>query len=110
MVTQPDANTERGHGHRPPIVDKDVTTVQRRAALLTTMPYEIPVDEATTGKFTEGRYPESSVGKTGPLAIQPTCPMSHKDLWQPYVLGMCRRRSRSGYLLERCIPCPLFSR
>jgi protease PrsW len=33
------------------------------------------------------RYLERSVGKTGLLAIQPMLHMSHKDLWQLYVLG-----------------------
>ena len=48
---------------------------------------EVPVDEATQAKFTELRYLESSIGKTGLLAIQPMCHMSHKDLWQLYMLG-----------------------
>jgi len=49
--------------------------------------FEVPVDEATKAKFTEMRYLESSIGKTGLLAIQPMCHMSHKDLWQLYMLG-----------------------
>jgi RsiW-degrading membrane proteinase PrsW (M82 family) len=49
--------------------------------------FEVPVDEATRAKFTEMRYLESSIGKTGLLAIQPMCHMSHKDLWQLYMLG-----------------------
>jgi protease PrsW len=48
---------------------------------------EVPVDEATQAKFTEMRYLESSIGKTGLMAIQPMCHMSHKDLWQLYMLG-----------------------
>ena len=49
--------------------------------------FEVPIDEATKAKFTEMRYLESSIGKTGLLAIQPMCHMSHKDLWQLYMLG-----------------------
>jgi len=49
--------------------------------------FAAPVDEATKAKFTEMRYLESSIGKTGLLAIQPMCHMSHKDLWQLYMLG-----------------------
>ena len=49
--------------------------------------FDVGVDEATKAKFTEMRYLESSIGKTGLLAIQPMCHMSHKDLWQLYMLG-----------------------
>ena len=49
--------------------------------------FEVPVDEATQAKFAEMRYLEGSIGKTGLLAIQPMCHMSHKDLWQLYMLG-----------------------
>jgi RsiW-degrading membrane proteinase PrsW (M82 family) len=49
--------------------------------------FDAPVDEATKAKFAEMRYLESSIGKTGLLAIQPMCHMSHKDLWQLYMLG-----------------------
>jgi hypothetical protein len=28
-----------------------------------------------------------NIGTAGPLAIQPMCHMSHKDLWQLYMLG-----------------------
>jgi len=49
--------------------------------------FDIDVDEATKAKFAEMRYLESSIGKTGMLAIQPMCHMSHKDLWQLYMLG-----------------------
>ncbi len=49
--------------------------------------FDTPVDEATKAKFAEMRYLESSIGKTGLLAIQPMCHMSHKDLWQLYMLG-----------------------
>jgi protease PrsW len=49
--------------------------------------FEVPVDEATQAKFAEMRYLEASIGRTGLLAIQPMCHMSHKDLWQLYMLG-----------------------
>ena len=49
--------------------------------------FDVDVDDATKAKFTEMRYLESSIGKTGLMAIQPMCHMSHKDLWQLYMLG-----------------------
>ena len=49
--------------------------------------FEVPVDEATREKFTELEYLEKSVGKTGLLAMRPLLHMSHKDLWQLYMLG-----------------------
>ena len=49
--------------------------------------FEVPVDEATREKFAEMRYLEKSIGRTGLLAMQPLMRMSHKDLWQLYMLG-----------------------
>src|SRR5450759_2683205 len=49
--------------------------------------FAVSVDEETHAKFNEMRYLESSIGKTGLLAIQPMCHMSHRDLWQLYMLG-----------------------
>ncbi len=49
--------------------------------------FEVPVDEATRAKFAELAYLEGSIGRTGLLAIQPMCHLSHKDLWQLYMLG-----------------------
>ncbi|OGA15762.1 MAG: hypothetical protein A3I63_05210 [Betaproteobacteria bacterium RIFCSPLOWO2_02_FULL_66_14] len=49
--------------------------------------FEVPVDEATRERFAELRYLEDSIGRTGRLAIQPMLHMSHKDLWQLYMLG-----------------------
>ena len=49
--------------------------------------FEVPVDEETRAKFIEMRYLESSIGKTGLLAIQPMCHMNHRELWQLYMLG-----------------------
>jgi len=48
--------------------------------------FEVSVDEETQAKFEEMRYLESSIGTTGLLAIQPMCHMSHRDLWQLYML------------------------
>ena len=49
--------------------------------------FEVPVDEATREKFAEMRYLEKSIGRTGVLALQPMLHMSHKELWQLYMLG-----------------------
>lgn len=49
--------------------------------------FDVPIDEDTQAKFVEIRYLESSIGKTGLLALQPMCHMSHRDLWQLYMLG-----------------------
>src|SRR5258706_11977200 len=48
--------------------------------------FYVPVDEATREKFSEMRYLETIIGKTGLLAIQPMLHMSHKDLWQLHML------------------------
>jgi len=44
--------------------------------------FEVPPDAETKAKFTELRYLEGSIGKTGLLALHPLLHMSHKDLWQ----------------------------
>ena len=49
--------------------------------------FEVPVDDATREKFTEMRYLEGSIGRTGIIALQPMLRMSRKDLWQLYMLG-----------------------
>ena len=49
--------------------------------------FEVPVDAATREKFVEMRYLEKSIGRTGLLALHPMLRMSHKDLWQLYMLG-----------------------
>lgn len=48
--------------------------------------FDVPVDEATREKFAEMRYLEKSIGPTGRKALQPMLHMSHKDLWQLYML------------------------
>jgi RsiW-degrading membrane proteinase PrsW (M82 family) len=48
--------------------------------------FKAPVDEETRAKFAEMRYLKDSIGKTGLLAIHPMLHMSHKDLWQLYML------------------------
>ena len=68
--------------------------------------FEVPVDEATQAKFAELAYLETSIGRTGLLAIQPMCHMSHKDLWQLYMLGsdgwpQCVGRLRRGQVCCR---------
>jgi RsiW-degrading membrane proteinase PrsW (M82 family) len=49
--------------------------------------FEVPVDEPTREKFAEMRYLEKSIGATGRRALSPMLHMSHKDLWQLYMLG-----------------------
>ncbi len=49
--------------------------------------FEVPIDEETRAKFTELRYLERSIGRTGLLAVHPLLHMSHKDLWQLYMIG-----------------------
>ena len=49
--------------------------------------FEVPIDEPTRAKFAEMEYLESTIGKTGLLAIKPMLHISHKDLMQIYVLG-----------------------
>ena len=49
--------------------------------------FEVPIDEPTREKFTEMRYLEKSIGATGRRALSPMLHMSHKDLWQLYMLG-----------------------
>ena len=49
--------------------------------------FDMPVDDATRDKFAELDYLESSIGKTGLLALKPMLHMSHRDLWQLHMLG-----------------------
>jgi RsiW-degrading membrane proteinase PrsW (M82 family) len=49
--------------------------------------FEVPIDAATREKFLEMDYLRGSIGPTGLLALQPMLPMSHKELWQLYMLG-----------------------
>jgi hypothetical protein len=49
--------------------------------------FEVPLDDGTREKFDEMQYLEKSIGRTGLLAIQPVLRMSHKELWQLYMLG-----------------------
>ena len=48
--------------------------------------FNVPIDEATREKFAEMTYLEKSIGPTGRRALQPMLHMSHKDLWQLYML------------------------
>jgi hypothetical protein len=49
--------------------------------------FDVPIDDETRAKFEEMRYLERSIGRTGLIALQPVLHMSHKDLWQLYMLG-----------------------
>jgi len=48
--------------------------------------FEADVDDETRAKFAEMTYLESSIGRTGLRALQPMLHMSHRDLWQLYML------------------------
>jgi hypothetical protein len=49
--------------------------------------FEVAIDDETRAKFEEMRYLERSIGRTGVIALQPVLHMSHKELWQLYMLG-----------------------
>ena len=49
--------------------------------------FESEVDAETRAKFDELSYLETSIGRTGLRALQPMLHMSHRDLWQLYMLG-----------------------
>jgi RsiW-degrading membrane proteinase PrsW (M82 family) len=49
--------------------------------------YEAPVDPEIREKFTELKYLERSVGRTGQLTMMPFLRWSSRDLWQLYMLG-----------------------
>lgn len=49
--------------------------------------FDVPIDEATREKFAEMTYLEKSIGRTGLRALHPLLHMSHRDLWQLYMLG-----------------------
>jgi RsiW-degrading membrane proteinase PrsW (M82 family) len=48
--------------------------------------FDAEVDAETRAKFDEMSYLESSIGRTGLRALQPMLHMSHRDLWQLYML------------------------
>ena len=48
---------------------------------------DVAVDEPTRERFKEMLYLERTVGRTALLAIKPLLHMSHRDLWQLYMLG-----------------------
>jgi RsiW-degrading membrane proteinase PrsW (M82 family) len=48
--------------------------------------FDVPIDAETRAKFDEMRYLERSIGRTALLAIRPMLHMSHKELWQLYML------------------------
>jgi protease PrsW len=47
-----------------------------------------PADPSVAAKFTELKYLEKSVGKTGMLAVGPLLHRSRRDLWELHMLGM----------------------
>jgi RsiW-degrading membrane proteinase PrsW (M82 family) len=49
--------------------------------------FDTTIDDETRAKFAELRYLEQSMGRTGMRAIRPLLHMSHRDLWQLYMLG-----------------------
>jgi len=49
--------------------------------------FDVAVDDETRAKFDEMRYLEQSISKTGLLALHPVLHMTHKELWQLYMLG-----------------------
>ena len=48
--------------------------------------FEAAIDDESKAKFDEMRYLESSIGRTGLRALRPLLHMSHKELWQLYML------------------------
>jgi len=44
--------------------------------------FDLPMDEATKAKFSELRYLEASIGKTGLRALKPMRHISDEELWQ----------------------------
>ena len=44
--------------------------------------FDVPLDDETRAKFTELRYLEASIGKTGLRALKPMRHISDKELWQ----------------------------
>ena len=48
--------------------------------------FEVTVDEESKAGFEELRHLESSIGRTGLRALRPLLHMSHKELWQLYML------------------------
>jgi RsiW-degrading membrane proteinase PrsW (M82 family) len=49
--------------------------------------FEVPVYTARREKVAEMRFLEAHIGRTGLLALKPMLHMSHKDLWQLYMIG-----------------------
>ncbi len=49
--------------------------------------FQVEVDQQTRAKFKELEYLESSIGRTGRLAMAPFLRASGKELWQLYMLG-----------------------
>lgn len=49
--------------------------------------FHVEIDPETRARFSELVFLEHSIGRTGKLAVAPFMRMSHRDLWQLYMLG-----------------------
>ena len=49
--------------------------------------FEVPADPDMEGRFTELRFLERSIGKTGLLAMLPLFHFSDRDLWQYHMIS-----------------------
>jgi protease PrsW len=58
--------------------------------------FEPPPDGTTRSKFTELKYLESSIGRTGLLAIEPIHRWTRRDLWQLHFLDEKKRPQRGN--------------
>jgi hypothetical protein len=61
----------------------------------------VPSDPALTAMLQEWRYLQSSIGKTGLLALRPLCATSARDDWHRYLLGQGGGTIRKQTLRER---------
>ena len=49
--------------------------------------FEVPADPDMEGRFTELKFLEHSIGRTGLLAMSPLFHFSDRDLWQYHMIG-----------------------
>ena len=49
--------------------------------------FEVPADPDMDGRFTELKFLEHSIGRTGLLAMSPLFHFSDRDLWQYHMIG-----------------------
>ena len=62
--------------------------------------FEPPEDHSVERRFTELRYLEGTIGKTGLIALHPIFHMSSRDLWQLHMLGK-KGGGLTNFLLRR---------